>query len=209
LDAERPVDARTDVWALGCVLYQLVTGKPPFEAADLVSLMYAIKRAPHPSPAALAPVLDRCLAKDPDERFASVLALRQALEDQLAGDAPSGDDAPPELVSPPARSRAGLAAGAFGLALLGAGALFAWPSPDPSPGDVGQPDAAALAADPRPVLPAPPPVPPEPALVPVVPAAEAPAAMDAGGHAAPPVRRPTPARAPEHSPVHDPLDERL
>jgi eukaryotic-like serine/threonine-protein kinase len=72
----RPADARTDLWALGAILYEMITGKRAFEGRSAASLMGAIlEREPVP-PASLHPfvprALDRfvrqCLAKTPDDR---------------------------------------------------------------------------------------------------------------------------------------------
>ncbi len=75
----KPADARTDLWALGAILYEMLTGKRAFEGASAASLITAIMSAQPPAPATLQPVtppaLDRlvrkCLAKDPDERWQS------------------------------------------------------------------------------------------------------------------------------------------
>lgn len=92
------VDARADVWALGCVLHQLLSGALPFEGRDLVDLMYAIARLPHRRlqgrGAWLAPIVDGCLSKAPEGRFESVAALRAAIDKVLSADA-----AIPRLVS--------------------------------------------------------------------------------------------------------------
>ncbi len=73
----READARSDIWAFGCVLYEMITGKPAFEGSNQASLIGAILHREPPPPSAvqllLPPALDRvvrtCLAKDPDERW--------------------------------------------------------------------------------------------------------------------------------------------
>ncbi len=75
----REVDARTDLFALGSVLYEMVTGKRAFEGKSQASLIAAIlERQPEPisalqpmTPPALDHLVRRCLAKDPDERWQS------------------------------------------------------------------------------------------------------------------------------------------
>ncbi|HEY6878502.1 MAG TPA: serine/threonine-protein kinase [Polyangiales bacterium] len=82
---ERP-DGRTDIYALGVVIYQLLTGQYPFHAEDPRQVALQHLQAPAPRPSALAPVppaLDavvlKCLEKKADKRFASAEALREAL----------------------------------------------------------------------------------------------------------------------------------
>jgi serine/threonine-protein kinase len=86
LRASAPIDHRADIWALGCVLYELLVGERAFRATRFTELVTAILEAPpHPfptdldvPPGVLAAVL-RCLERDPNKRFTSTGALALAL----------------------------------------------------------------------------------------------------------------------------------
>jgi serine/threonine protein kinase len=88
----RSTDDRADLYSLGCVLYRMLAGRPPFEAKTLVEVLRRqIEVAPEPvrSPHGALPVLlveavERALAKDPEERFYSAGEMRAVLEQALA-----------------------------------------------------------------------------------------------------------------------------
>jgi serine/threonine-protein kinase len=88
------VDHRSDVYSLGCVLYEMLGGRPPFEADTPVSLAYKhVNEDPQPLgssdpaiPGELDAVVMKALEKDPDRRFSSARELGEALMGAVAGE---------------------------------------------------------------------------------------------------------------------------
>jgi predicted Ser/Thr protein kinase len=145
------VDARTDVYALGCVLYESLTGSPPFSQGTEHAVLHAHLVDPPPSvsrvrpelPLAFDGVIATAMAKDPDERFSSCGELAGAARNAASGASRRVDGGPPPapaetVASPPAAPSLPVAA------------------PSPSP-DTPVPVAAAAA----PAAAAPPTVPPQ------------------------------------------------
>jgi serine/threonine-protein kinase len=102
-----PADARSDVWALGIVLYEMAVGKRPFQGQTGFELTSAILSQPQPPlpgsvPGALSAVVDRCLEKNPGERYQRGEEVKAALEAVRAGTA---DVAAPHPVAPPPATR--------------------------------------------------------------------------------------------------------
>jgi len=163
-------DARSDIWALGCVLYEMTTGRHAFEGKSQASLIGAIMNSqPAPvsqfapmSPPALERLIRQCITRDADERWQSAGDVRRELE-WIAGSS-SQSSAP--VVTPRARrasrGTAGMVAGAvialaalvfaFGPWRSGGGAnqnarLMRFVVEPPPGTDFGRPAEAALSPD--------------------------------------------------------------
>jgi serine/threonine protein kinase len=88
---ERDLDQRTDIYSVGSLVFECLTGRPPFQhRADTVVLQKVLNEPAPPvqslrpdAPAALAAAVDRALLKDPADRWQSALEMKRALSESL------------------------------------------------------------------------------------------------------------------------------
>ena len=87
----KAVDKRTDIWAFGAVLYELLTGKAAFHGDDVGDILAAVvmkepafDALPRNTPASIRVLLQRCLRKDKRQRLADATGLRIEIEDAIA-----------------------------------------------------------------------------------------------------------------------------
>jgi serine/threonine protein kinase len=115
-------DHRADIFSFGCVMYEMISGKPPFEGKSATSVMAAILERPAPAlPAEVMQfdwLIQRCLEKDADARFQNIHDVRLVLERLPSVEAPPRQDV--------GRRRASLLWIAAGVALLGLAGVTVW-----------------------------------------------------------------------------------
>jgi serine/threonine-protein kinase len=149
----QPIDQRTDVWAFGCVLYELLTGERPFGGDTLADILGQIlhrepdwSRLPPATPPAVRTLLRRCLEKSPRERLPHLGAARMEIADVIA----TGSVARQSPESLPGKRRS-LRRGRLALAgvAVAVAAIVIWRAPSRT--RVGAPPAPTrLSIDPEP-----------------------------------------------------------
>jgi len=137
------VDARTDVYALGVILYEILAGRVPFTGGEMTAILRDViegKAASPPGPEALRDIARKAMKKDPSGRYATAGAFARDLENYLAG-------RPVEASASPVRPRwiRWAAVGAVAAGLIAAGTLLR--SPDEG---LSRSDAEALHRQLRP-----------------------------------------------------------
>ena len=95
------VDARTDIWAFGCVLYESLTGRKAFRGDTIADCIAAIlshepdwAALPSTTPSDVIELLQRCLVKDSTRRLQNIADARHTLVDNLASPSAQGHGAP-------------------------------------------------------------------------------------------------------------------
>jgi Tol biopolymer transport system component len=135
------VDARTDIFALGCVLYELITGQRAFDGKSASSIMASVlATTPKPidelvplTPPALDRVIQRCLAKDPEDRWQSARDVAAELKWIAEGGSKVGL---PAVVTVKRKNREHIAwalCGVAALAAIGFGVAWMKRAPQPQP----------------------------------------------------------------------------
>ncbi len=101
----KPVDKRSDVWAFGCVLYEMLTGRRAFSGQTVTETLAAIlereidwTRLPASTPASVRILLRRALEKDPKRRLHDIADARLELDDDLRAQTPVSEASPRKVI---------------------------------------------------------------------------------------------------------------
>ena len=135
----KAVDKRTDIWAFGVVLYEMLSGARPFQGEDvsltLASVMKSdvdVKTLPREVPPTVRTVLDRCLEKDPQRRIRDIGDVRLAMEGAFETRVAAPAEVPAAAAPLPRWQRPRAIAGTL-LIAVAATALATWSLTRPAP----------------------------------------------------------------------------
>jgi serine/threonine protein kinase len=132
----RAVDKRTDIWAFGCVLYEMLTGRRAFEGDDITDTIAAVVRGepdwgviPPEAPTGVVDIVKRCLVKDPGRRFGDISVPLFLLDEDVPVTPATATAGQPDR--PPLWKRAAPIAVAVLLtaAVAASAARMLWPAP--------------------------------------------------------------------------------
>lgn len=132
----RAVDRRADIWAFGCVLFEMLTGKMAFAGETVTDILAEVIKSepdwtklPSSTPSHIRVLLKRCLQKDPRQRLRDIGDARISIEEVLSGAQDSFPNA--GIVHPRARRILPWIAGIAAAAIVGG--LLTWKLLDPAP----------------------------------------------------------------------------
>jgi serine/threonine protein kinase len=152
----KPVDHRADIWAFGCLLLEMLSGRRVFEGETVSDTLAAVLRAepdmdamPAGTPSQVRRLLRRALEKDPRRRLQHVGDARVEIEEALSG---TEDDVPPAAVNAPAAASATAIRPSVAALLLAGGlalgALGTWQlTPSDSTSEITEPTRLSIMAD--------------------------------------------------------------
>jgi serine/threonine-protein kinase len=129
----RAADKRSDVWAFGCVLFEMLTGKRPFEGQEVSDTLASVLKSdpewqalPATVPSSVRALVEGCLKKDPNDRIADISTARFVLGQPLSSPSVA-------VKETPRRGMWGRVLLVLAGAAVGAGAIIAIPRGNPSP----------------------------------------------------------------------------
>ena len=92
----RAADKRSDIWAFGCVLFEMLTGRRPFEGQEVSDTLASVLKSdpewqalPASLPPSVRALVEGCLKKDPNDRIADISTARFVLSQPLSSSSPS------------------------------------------------------------------------------------------------------------------------
>ena len=150
------LDARSDVFSFGILLFQMLSGELPFQGASGIDVLHGILRdeapklnlddVPGPSVSALDAIVSRCLKKSPDDRFQDMREVASALKDaRLSLETGSTSIVSERVDAPPSwKPWAGAAVGLLVLVAMGTALFFGERDVAAPPSDTGKPTLAVL-----------------------------------------------------------------